>query len=162
MKVRVRWYGDLFGVIEQPALEIKIKNGSLGRKERFPLIPFAVDERLQTETVLEVFRQSEIPEALKCDLMLFEFSLLNRYRRKYFQSVDCRYRITVDSELTFYEIRGHSNTFLHRSVDLVNTVIELKYGPGEDQYARQISSHFPFRMTKSSKYVNGVERLCLW
>ena len=26
-KVRIRWYGDLFGIIEKPVLEVKIKRG---------------------------------------------------------------------------------------------------------------------------------------
>jgi hypothetical protein len=161
-KVRIRWYGDLFGAVEKPALEIKIRNGSIGRKERFPLIPFSVDQRLQLDTIKEVFRKSDIPGALGFDLTSLELSLLNRYRRSYFQSVDRRCRISVDSELTFYQVWGHGNTFLHKSVDLINTVVELKYSPGEDGYVRQISGLFPFRMTKNSKYVDGVGRLCLW
>jgi hypothetical protein len=161
-KVRIRWYGNLFGAIDEPALELKVKNGSVGRKERFPLTPFSVDERLQLDTILDVFRRSEIPGALGLDLASLQLSLLNRYRRRYFQSVDRRCRITVDSELTFYQVGGHSNSFLHKSVDQINTVVELKYSPGEDEYVRQIASLFPFRMTKSSKYVDGVGKLCLW
>ena len=30
IKIRVRWYGELFGDIERPVLEIKIRNGLLG------------------------------------------------------------------------------------------------------------------------------------
>ena len=33
VKSRIRWYGRTFGVIEKPVLELKIKNGLLGRKE---------------------------------------------------------------------------------------------------------------------------------
>lgn len=30
MKVRIRWYGALLGLIEEPVLELKIKRGFLG------------------------------------------------------------------------------------------------------------------------------------
>ena len=35
VKTRIRWYGELFGLIEKPVLELKIKSGFLGRKESF-------------------------------------------------------------------------------------------------------------------------------
>ena len=43
VKVRIRWYGDLFGPVDEPVLELKIKRGSLGRKESFPLASFRGD-----------------------------------------------------------------------------------------------------------------------
>jgi hypothetical protein len=161
-KVRIRWYGDLFGLIEKPVLEIKIKLGSVGRKDSYPLNPFPIDKCLRVGAVLDVFKASDIPDALRLDLMSLELSLINRYRRQYFQSADGRYRITIDSGMEFYHVQGQGNTYLHKSVDKVNTVIELKYDPAEDGDVNQISNHFPFRITKNSKYVSGIERLSLW
>lgn len=161
MKVRIRWYGDLFGIIEKPILELKIKNGLLGRKERFPLIPFSIGKGFQLDTIIDVFKRAEIPDVLKLDLISLEGSLLTRYRRQYFQSSNRKYRLTIDSETEFYQIRSRHNNFLHSSVDLVNTVVELKYDESEDQYVKRILNYFPFRLTKSSKYVNGIERIYL-
>ena len=59
--------------------------------------------------------------------------------------------------MEFYQIGAHNNMFFHRIVDRRNTVVELKYDLGEDQNVAQITRHFPFRMTRSSKYVNGIE-----
>jgi hypothetical protein len=156
-KVRIRWYGDLFGNVEKPMLELKIKKGLVGKKESFPLIPFSIDEKFQLETIINVFKQSDIPDSLKLDLISLEIVLLNRYRRKYFQSADRRYRITIDTDMEFYQVRVYNNIFLHKSVDLITTVVELKYAPAEDQHIEQITNYFPFRMTKSSKYVNGIK-----
>ena len=45
-------------------------------------------------------------------------------------------------------------------------VVELKYSPERDEAAREVASSMPFRMTKNSKYTNGVDalRVCglLW
>ena len=38
-------------------------------------------------------------------------------------------------------------------------ILELKYNYQDDDEAHIISSYFPFRMTKNSKYVSGVETL---
>ena len=44
IKVRIRWYGELYGYIEKPVLEIKIKNGLLGKKISVPVEPFTLNE----------------------------------------------------------------------------------------------------------------------
>lgn len=155
IKVRIRWYGDMFGHIEKPILEFKIKKGSLGRKVSFPLQSFFIDENLQLDCIASVFESSDLPEDLRLNLCAVEASLLNRYRRKYFISGDKKYRITIDTELTFFQIANAR--FLHKYVDFASTVLEVKYDPAENKYARRITSHFPFRMTRSSKYVNGID-----
>ncbi|UCC50651.1 MAG: polyphosphate polymerase domain-containing protein [Anaerolineaceae bacterium] len=155
IKARIRWYGDMFGTIEKPVLEFKIKRGSVGRKESFPLKSFSIDENLQLECIVAVFESSDIPEGLRINLGAMEASLLNRYRRKYFLSGDKKYRITIDSELAFCPIANAR--LLHKYVDFVSTVLEVKYDPAENQHANKVTSHFPFRMTRSSKYVNGID-----
>lgn len=96
---------------------------------------------------------------VRLDLLSSEMSLLNRYRRKSFQSANGKYRITLDSELEFYPVSARHNTFLHKSVDFVTIIVELKYDLEADETAKWITDHLPFRMTKSSKYVSGMERL---
>ncbi|MCI0696940.1 VTC domain-containing protein [candidate division KSB1 bacterium] len=162
MKVRIRWYGDLFGIIEKPVLELKSKNDLVGEKASFPLVPFAMDERFQLDTIHEVFRNDEIPEIMKMQLLSLEPVLLNRYSRKYFQSVNHDYRITIDSEMEFYAINAQNNTFSQKYIDTVNTVVELKYDCGKNRGAPAITSYFPFRLSKNSKYANGIERLYAW
>jgi hypothetical protein len=158
-KIRIRWYGNLFGVIEEPRLERKLKKGLLGRKESYMLSPFLFDVGSKLDTILGVFGDSEIPAQLKLNLNSSEFSLLNRYRRRYYESADRRFRLTVDSEMTFYKLKAFNNNFLNKSLDHTNTIVELKYSPDEDPCAEQISNEFRFRMTKSSKYVDGIDRL---
>ena len=159
LKVRIRWYGDIFGLIEKPVLELKIKKGLVGRKESYPLPPFSVCKCFQRDTITQLFERSGIPQALKLDLTALEGALLNRYRRKYFLSANRKYRVTIDSEMEFYRLRATNNTFLNKSVDLRNIVVELKYDPEDDRGVEQITNHFPVRLTRSSKYVNGLDRV---
>ena len=85
--------------------------------------------------------------------------LLNRYKRKYVQSSNSDYRITVDTNMVYYDINSCNNFLLNKAVDYSNTVVELKYNYGKDDCAEHIVKHFPFRLTKSSKYVTGIEAI---
>ena len=159
IKIRIRWYGDLFGDIEKPVLEIKIKNGLLNRKNSYLLKPFSFDKFVDFNSIGDVIKISDIPEDLKLEMISLEPALLNRYKRKYVQSSDGIYRITVDTNMMFYDINSHNNLFFNKVVDYSNTVVELKYNYSNDDCADHIVKYFPFRLTKSSKYVTGIEAI---
>lgn len=159
MKIRIRWYGDLLGTIKHPVLEIKTKNGVVGSKIFYPLETILINESLTIETIRKIFKESRIPDVLKLCLLDLKFSLLNCYKRKYFLSADKKFRITIDSDLRFLRLSPLSNTFSHVLVDHTNTILELKYEQEVNDYAERITNYFPFRMTKSSKYMAGVELL---
>ena len=70
MKVRIRWYGKLFGRIGKPVFELKIKHGLLGKKESYPLSPFELDNSFEIHRVLNIIIVSDIPELIKMQLKL--------------------------------------------------------------------------------------------
>ena len=159
LKVRIRWYGDLFGFIKKPVLELKIKKGFLGGKLKYPLDSFYLGSDYSLEVQQGIFAKSGVPDILAEHLKSLKFALLNRYSRKYFESADRKFRITIDFDMEFYKIDSTNNSFIERIVDHNNTVLELKYSDKDDDDAGSITNHFPFRMTKSSKYVSGIEKL---
>jgi hypothetical protein len=157
-KIRIRWYGELFGNIEKPVLELKIKKGNVGTKISCKLESFSVDESLSINKIRDIFKYSPvIPERFKIYLVNLNFSLMNSYYRKYFQSADKLFRITLDDKLEYINIMQRNNLFLSQYDEYNNIILELKYGNNDDQYASVITRQFPFRTTKSSKYVNGIE-----
>ncbi len=162
-KVRIRWYGDLLGEIEKPVLEFKIKENDLSYKKAYPLTGFVLDNSFTVETLRDVFLESHISESLKKELFSLEGVLLNRYKRKYFQSKDKLFRFTIDSEMQFYSLMVKWNNFLNKRTDEKNIVLELKYDDKQNEKAVDfvISSLFQ-RAGKSSKYVSGIEKLNLW
>lgn len=157
-KFRIRWYDELFGYIEKPVLELKIKNGLLGKKESYPLRPFKLNNNFNVQSITANMEKSIIPEIIKMELKSMKPVLLNRYSRKYFQSVNRDYRITVDTDIVFYRIGCRNNSFLKKITDNVNVVLELKYNQDMDDNASFITNHFPFRLTKNSKFVSGIEK----
>jgi len=157
-KARIRWYGDLFGNVEKPVLEFKIREGMLGNKLSFPLKPFTVEQGFSLNTLQSVFAESDLPQWAYEVLMLLKPALLNRYKRKYHLNFDGDFRLTLDTELSYHLIGNNNNNFMqsHKSDDVI---IELKYDFAKDKKATEITNNLPFRLTKSSKYVNGVDLL---
>jgi len=157
LKIRIRWYGETFGRIKKPFLEFKIREGELGRKRIFPLASFILDKNFGETTLRGLFSRSKLPSEVREILKLTKVVILNTFLRKYFVSKDRDYRITLDTAFTFYKLRAIQNSFADKVSDGENIVLELKYKKAQDGEAEEITNNLPFRVTKSSKYVRGVE-----
>ena len=158
-KFRIRWYGEQFGYIEKPVLEIKIKKGLAGTKRHFKLAPFTLEPGFTMQIMDEVFDKSDIPKEIREMLRYQSPSLLNRYHRKYLLSADRKFRVTLDHKLQYTNINRYQNSFMHRVKNDRDVIIELKYDVENDEKANKISGSFPFRLNKNSKYVNGIDEL---
>ena len=84
--------------------------------------------------------------------------LVNRYRRRYFISGDGRFRLTLDDQQEFYGFPGGGLSRMARR-DRDGLIVEIKYAREDDVDADWITNAFPFRLTRSSKYVSGLERV---
>ena len=155
-KFRIRWYGGLFGSIQYPVLEIKIKDGYVGRKLSFPLIPYDFNQGFIAGDTTRVFRQSELPEWVRNELNLLQPSLLNTYQRSYYQSRDRKFRITIDDQLQYFDVFTFPNMFERDRTVHTEVVLELKYDFDQDDVAEEITNELPFRLIKNSKYINGI------
>ena len=161
-KYRIRWYGEQYDHVEKPVLEIKIKEGLAGAKKYFPLAPFDLEPGFSEHDVRKMLDQSDIPTEAREALHHFVPTLLNRYQRKYYLSADRRFRVTLDTNVTYTLISRYQNYFMRSVIDRDNVIMELKYDIKDDAHVDWISDYFPFRMTKNSKYVNGVDSLDAW
>jgi len=156
-KVRVRWYHQLFRAVNDAVLEYKIKEGEVGRKKQFPFPDFTLQEGFCEQDFHERIKRSQLPESVRRNLRDLEFSVLNRYKRWYFSTPDRRFRLTVDHNPTYYRLSKLHNQFLSRWIDRTHLIVELKYAVQDDVDAHRITTRLPFRITRSSKYVTGVD-----
>lgn len=155
VKVRVRWYGKLFKKINKPTLEIKIKKGFLGYKDSIPIENFKLKNDLTN--IFDKINNSYIYKYY--NLNSLNPVLLNSYCRSYYISNDKSYRITIDDKQSYYKIYKTNNSFNHSVKDNRSIILEIKYNDSKDDNVNFITNNFPFRMTKNSKYVNGVDAL---
>lgn len=163
-KVRVRWYGEIEGQIDCPLLEFKVKDGQVGTKHTYPLASFSLDASCSGSSggcyLQEAVTRSSLPERVRRELRDLDIVLLNRYYRHYYASRDGQFRLTLDTGLTFLRVNGVSGgPFIHRQVNFQDLVVELKYEIDQEPRADHVSSFFPFPVTRSSKYVQGMERV---
>ena len=156
-KVRIRWYDDLFGNINSPKLEYKIKSGLLGTKWTFDIVPMAVNKGFSKKYLSDVLMNSDLPAEIIEDLKMLSPTLINSYQRTYFLSGDQKYRLTFDEQLNYYRADISQNNFSIKQEQRNDFILELKYDENEDRHADNISTLFPFRLDKSSKYVTGID-----
>ncbi len=159
IKYRIRWYGDLLGKIEHPVLELKIKHGDVNRKVSYPLSPINIPQGLSSKNIRDVLASCDAPPSLRGELLKLKPMIVNRYHRNYFLSVDHQFRLTIDGDIEFYDVSRNGGPMRFPQRDRDSVVLELKYSIDAASRANAISQQFPFRMTRSSKYVNGVERV---
>jgi len=156
-KIRIRWYGNLFGEIPKPVLEFKIKRGMVGTKESFKVKAFKLERGFKVNDLKPVLTDPSLPQEVQVELSQVEPTLINCYWRKYFISADKKYRITIDTDLEFYRVHRYGNEFLTRELLESSTVMELKYSGQIADMDERIMNFFPFRVTRMSKYVTGLE-----
>lgn len=159
VKVRIRWYGDLFGAIQKPILEYKIKKGLLGNKRSYVLNSFLLNSDFNKQQIESALNIDSIPVSVKNELLSLKPALLNTYKRRYFLSADKKFRITIDFQMTFYKIGFSGNTFLNKIMDHKSIVLELKYDSKDEVEGKEVGNAFPFKLTKNSKYLQGLERV---
>ena len=156
-KTRLRWYGNKFGMISSPILEFKIKKGLVGTKRSFPISSFNFDEKVfNSDFLKKLFTRSDLPKDVLEKLLLLQPVLMNSYLRSYFTSIDKKFRITIDSEMEYYNLGPTWNQMQHSFKEQLKTVVELKYNYEFDIEAEKITNQFPFRMNKNSKFVSGM------
>jgi hypothetical protein len=118
------------------------------------------NDKLNIKSIQNKFKDLNLSENIIDYLLSLKLSIMNRYYRKYFISFDKGFRITVDSSLEFIKLWAKQNNLQIKIEDKNSSVLELKYGQHNDKEASLISALFPFRMTRSSKYVLGVKHTC--
>ena len=152
-KVRLRWYGNKN--IIKPKLEIKTKKGHLGKKYILNLKQVSLKLRKNTKSILGQILKKNKLHLIKSKILIP--TLYNSYSRRYFISADSNFRLTIDQRQTF---QSPNNNFFHAIEFKSNALImELKYHHSLDYLANSLTQFFPFRISKNSKYVNGINMI---
>jgi SPX domain protein involved in polyphosphate accumulation len=158
-KIRYRWYGTSLTPV-RGALEIKHKRNLFIWKHIFeassaPYIP--TDNWNQIRQRLS----SQLPPEGKMWLEENPMPvLINRYARKYFLSRNKKVRVTVDDRLVFFDQRFKPTPNVKYSANNpAYFVVEFKFNRSDRELASQYIQTIPIRISKSSKYCNGLRFL---
>lgn len=158
-KSRIRWYGALKGRVAAPVFENKFKRGWVSGKSSAPLPEIALNGNLNGSFMRGLTQSTAVPDWLQLRLRHLQPSLVNRYRRHYFQSADGQFRLTVDSSLRFHHPAETEDSKARGAAREFDVVIELKFSPEHESHAEAVTNGFSIRMARCSKYVLGIERV---
>lgn len=150
-KYRVRWYGWNPLAIEKPILEIKHRRNNVGAKTFHKVDAFSFDN-LNPLT-------KQVNDLSGTYALLYP-TLQNSYKRAYFGTRDQKFRVTIDWDLSYASLRTTRSFRKHQQFEPNIHILEVKYEQELEEEADRISQFFPFRSTKNSKYVTGIE-LCV-
>ena len=74
-KIRIRWYGAIFGPIKAPVLEIKIKNGLVGTKRSHSFPAFHLEDGFSQRYFQEIVSASDLPAHIRHHLRTLDVVL---------------------------------------------------------------------------------------
>jgi len=158
-KVRIRWYGEDSVHIKNPVLELKIKEGLVGNKLHYPMSFFELNGGFNKNSFRSIFYRSNLPTSVLNLINQLRPSLSNSYLRRYFQTANKEFRLTIDHSVVYADlVKGSSWNQIHIPENQSKIIVELKYHRELDLKAQTITNHFPFRIDKNSKYVSGIDR----
>lgn len=160
-KYRIRWYGELFQENISPVLEMKYKRGWEGDKKNLPVPTFTLQDfscEDYYQDLREQFQDNE-PEGQQMLGELFSRIpvLVNTYQRRYFETAEGKFRFTLDEEMTFHDVHNCLQGLDTPISQDPKVLLELKFDASLVAEGSQLLNQLGFRISKNSKYVNGIE-----
>ena len=153
-KFRLRWYGETDWPEGEAVFEIKERYLERGKKKTHAIDP-GLPDNLQ-DLVSRIRALEGIPSSIQP-------VLVNSYARSYYGLPSGTFRITIDWDQRFGGL-----FFQHPQRNMQSpsswmtdpaVILELKYDAALDEEIDPILQNLPFRFSKNSKYVQGVEML---
>ena len=140
-KFRIRWYGNMFGKIK-PKIEIKSKRGIVGSKKTFELSYLELNSDMTGKQFREEILKQIINTNIYATASILYPTLINQYKRKYFLSLDKKFRITLDNNMIFMKINHNLRNKFFNEEDTPFNILEIKYENYNANIADEISSIF--------------------
>ena len=163
LKVRYRWYGNLFSENKknEGSLEFKFKKNIYGYKKIFKINDLTLN---LSSTWREI--KNKIQKSLTQEYKIIfdknsEKILINRYKREYFISKNKKLRVTLDRNIQIFDQRFAS---LKPNYKLKNftqdyLVIEFKFNKEDKMFLNDLDINIPIKASRNSKYINGVRSI---
>jgi len=149
MKVRIRWYGNLFSTTT-PRLEFKIKQNNSNRKELFTLEKVNFHKSFNWSVYIHEVKKHLFNKHKFYLEEKFLPVLINSYKRSYYSNYRKSFRLTVDNEMRFMSPNNRLASWNGHTIE--KYVVELKFNNS------QVITDFPLlsNLGKFSKFNTGV------
>ncbi len=155
-KPRLRWYGEL-ETAAQATFEVKHRRNAIGHKHQQRI--HMSELHLRSLPIGWLYPRLRVLLRGELRLQLDESHrpvLYNRFRREYYEARE-GLRMTVDTDIVYAPLHGSSLPTLRPMPSAKPAVVELKYRLERRREAEEALRRLPFRATRFSKYVVGID-----
>ena len=158
IKVRLRWYDSS----EKIFLEVKQREFDLIAKSRTVIETTVRPEKLPFRRMLMELHEILSPELREVLAAYSRPTVMTRDRRDYFRLMNGDARVTLDSDLTWFDQSGRLAPRQRFGVTLPHTaILEGKVRAGEESRLTRMLRPLRLTVTRFSKYVVGCQQLGL-
>ncbi|MFN2230035.1 MAG: VTC domain-containing protein [Anaerolineae bacterium] len=155
-KLRYRWYGPDDTAV-RGMLELKHKAGQLGWKEYGPVAATFDLTAITWREWIDLIRTHAPGTAVYWLSRYDRPTLLNSYRREYYESADGEVRVTLDYEQRVYEqVMYPAPNLVIEAPIAGRAVLEVKAPSTLHRRVSDVLSFLPLQVEQNSKYVNGM------
>ncbi len=154
-KIRIRWYSEQLKIIK-PILELKIKKGNLGKKLLYNL-PSINNNQEPFVSVMNSLYKNNLNKFIKEKICRYRANSFISYKREYFVSRQTNCRLTLDSDIRFYNV--FANKLNKRYQKYERNILEIKFAANEDSLLIDGLSDLPLRNYRHSKYVECLNMI---
>ena len=165
IKIRARWYSpinsdfkDQFTNEQSFNVEMKRKINNFSDKINLGTIDasgkHSINERID-------YLQSSLLRLLKSNILTLKGDVLSsvfiNYKREYYEdTLRTGIRLTIDRDFSYGNSKPFSKLFLQSKNSLI---VELKFNPQKRAIVEKLMHNFPFRQTRSSKFLYGLSQI---
>ena len=163
LKVRYRWYGNLFSNDKknEGSLEFKFKKNIYGYKKIFKINDLTLNLNSNWKDIKNKILKKLTPEYKILFDINSEKILINRYKREYFISRDKKLRVTLDRNIEIFDQRTAliKPNFKFKNFTQDYLVIEFKFNKEDKMFLNDLDINIPIKASRNSKYINGVRSI---
>jgi|TARA_B110000114_G_scaffold174445_1_gene203006 hypothetical protein len=163
LKVRYRWYGNLFSNDKknEGSLEFKFKKNIYGYKKIFKINDLTLNLNSNWKDIKNKILKKLTPEYKILFDINSEKILINRYKREYFISRDKKLRVTLDRNIEIFDQRTAliKPNFKFKNFTQDHLVIEFKFNKEDKMFLNDLDINIPIKASRNSKYINGVRSI---
>ena len=155
-KIRLRWYNTFFFSIDG-FFEVKKRDNIYNYKKTIKIPNLAIKPNSNFKEIIQTLKFNLEPiDTIELDARPFP-TIISQYTREYYIDFDKEIRITIDRNIKTFDQRLSNKINLKNEITIPNLmVVEFKFKDASINKLLNSFNNFPLRLSKNSKYINGI------
>ena len=155
-KIRLRWYNIFFFSMDS-FFEIKKRDNIYNYKKTIKIPNLAIKPNSNFKEIIQTLKFNLEPiDTIELDARPFP-TIISQYTREYYIDFDKEIRITIDRNIKTFDQRLSNKINLKNEITIPNLmVVEFKFKDASINKLLNSFNNFPLRLSKNSKYINGI------